>query len=137
MIERISADWILTESAAPLPQGSLSLDKASGLIEAIGLSEEEDFSGEGTTFLTPGLVNAHTHLELYAETPIPIRAGESMADWLTTVNLRNQTLTDEDRLEACRKSIHEMIKTGTTCVNDLTSCGMSLEALDQIGMRGV
>lgn len=91
----------------------------------------------GTTFLTPGLINAHTHLELYTETSLPILPGESMADWILKVIAVSREMTDNDKLRACHKSILEMIRTGTTCVNDITSTGVSLEALSQVGMRGI
>jgi len=54
-----------------------------------------------------------------------------------TVVERFHGRTDAERLESCHKSILEMIRTGTTCVNDITSTGMSFDALDQVGMRGI
>lgn len=137
-VEHLNCNWLLSPGKSPLPQGRLTLDKDSGRILEIGAQEGAESAPDGgTTFLTPGLINAHTHLELYAAEPIPVNPGETMSDWILKVIERNRQLTPEEKRQACRQSTLEMIRTGTTCVNDITSDGTSLDVLSQIGMRGI
>ncbi len=122
----------------PLEGGAVAIDKSTGLVAHIEREYESTEEREGgTTILAPGFINAHTHLELYASSPTPILPEESMADWLSQVTAQNKAQTKADRLQNCLKSILELIRTGTTFVNDITSDGASLDALSQIGMRGI
>lgn len=135
--EWIEADWLLTAGSPPQHGMRLAVDKDQGCIAAIEPGDGSTTNASGTTFLTPGLMNAHTHLELYAEAPIPLEAGETLADWILKVVARSRQMTEADRQQACRRSILEMVRNGTTCVNDITSTGTSLEVLSHIGLRGV
>ncbi len=137
-LDWLEADCLLTPGVPPQHRAALGVDKATGLLgESRGLDEKLDNDWGGTIFLTPGLVNAHTHLEQYADTPVPLLPGETIADWILKIVGLNRQKTDEDKRQACMKSILEMIRTGTTYVNDITSTGVSLEALSQVGMRGM
>jgi 5-methylthioadenosine/S-adenosylhomocysteine deaminase len=136
MPETLSADWLLTPGLPPQRGGRITFDRESGRI----LDVDTDVSSEeegGTTIVTPGLINAHTHLELYSETPRALAEGETMADWILAVIAQSRQMDYAARKKACQQSIVELIRTGTTCVNDITSDGASLEALSLVGMRGI
>ncbi len=138
-LEWIDADWLLSPGQPPQQEGAVGVDKTSGrIVGTQARSERTEYKdASGAYFLTPGLINAHTHLELYRPEPISKQSDDSMADWLLNVIEFSRNLTPAERLQNCLKSITEMIRTGTTCVNDITSTGASLEALSQVGMRGI
>jgi cytosine/adenosine deaminase-related metal-dependent hydrolase len=134
------ADWVLTPEEPPLYKAEVGIDKDSGKIVAFRQSVNDQGAADdqdGITVLTPGLINAHTHLELYSDQPIPVLPGESMADWLLKTYEWVRSLTPSDKRQACQRSVTEMIRTGSTCINDITSEGMSLDILSQVGMRGI
>ncbi len=137
-MNELSCDWLLTPHAEPLRQGQILMDKAEGRIQDVDQTQQDrPYADRGTVFLTPGLVNVHTHIELWMEKPIPIEPWETMADWIIKVAGHNRTMPEAVRKAACQKSIMEMIAAGTTCVNDITPTGMSLDFLSQVGMRGI
>lgn len=80
----------------------------------------------------PGLVDAHVHLQI-GELP---RVRRSFLPWLRAVIGQGQTSTDEDRLEACRSSMLELISSGCTAVAEIDSSGLSPAALRTLPMAG-
>lgn len=137
--ESYTAHWVLTPGQPPRQAMGVVINRDTGRIDHLYsvAAAEVAQPAEGTYILTPGLINAHTHLELYAGQPIPKAPGESMGDWLLKVIGYSRSLDDAGRKQACHKSIVELVRSGTTCVNDITSGGASLEALSEVGMRGV
>jgi cytosine/adenosine deaminase-related metal-dependent hydrolase len=133
----VSADWLLDPLKPPIAGGHVHIHPQTGKIASISSRLQECIPQKtGSTFLTPGLINAHTHLELHAETPIPLKPGETIADWILQVVAHSRSQTEADKVAACRQGVKEMLETGTTCVNDITSTGASITALSETGMRG-
>ncbi len=93
---------------------------------------------DGTHFMTiPGLVNAHTHTYMSAMR----NASDDLAfnDWLfgTIVPLERH-LAPEDSYWASLLSQAEMIRSGTTCFNDMEMhAGQTPRAVAESGMRAV
>lgn len=134
-LRHVFAHWLLTAAVAPVENAVLTFDTDTGAIVSIEGNQPIPDDLEGVFILTPGLINTHCHLELYAEAPIPFK--DSMVTWLATVTQTYKDRTDDEKRTACHKSLLEMVRTGTTCVNDITSTGVSLEVLSQIGLRGI
>lgn len=125
-----------------------SLAIGGGRITAIGEAAElEGLVGPGTRvidgsemFVTPGLVNAHIHLESCYD--------KGLMDDLPVVpwceryfSYTYGTLTDESYYWAALASLLACLKTGTTTVSDCgtiqTMEGSCVRAVDEIGMRAV
>ncbi|MBI3580675.1 MAG: amidohydrolase family protein [Nitrospinae bacterium] len=111
-------------AAAPVRDGAIAVHK--GLIEAVGHAsdfQERDFdeviSLSGQT-LTPGFVNAHSHLQFSAARG-KIPRGLSFADWIRRVIAFNASATAEEIFRGVEEGVAEMIATGTTSVADVAS----------------
>lgn len=100
--------------------------------------------GDAHGLLTPGLVNAHTHLSEGLITGL----GETLTlfEWAPAVIVPASLHLDRDLARAgARLKAAELVASGVTCVNDqfghmntgsLASLG-SVDALDEVGLRGV
>ncbi|MEA3199124.1 MAG: 5-methylthioadenosine/S-adenosylhomocysteine deaminase [Thermoplasmata archaeon] len=92
-----------------------------GMIEAIGpgLRADADVTVEaGGDILLPGFVNAHTH------SPMTLFRGLGddlpLEEWLRTrIWPAERRLTQDDIITGTQLALLEMIRTGTTCFNDM------------------
>ncbi|MGH7713377.1 MAG: amidohydrolase family protein [Gemmatimonadaceae bacterium] len=90
----------------------------------------------GNAFLLPGLINAHTHLELtamrgYLETGI-------FREWILRLTAaRSHALDDAALLASARLGIAEGLLAGITTYADTSSSGAVLDALVQMQVRGI
>lgn len=135
----LTAEWVLPITNPPIHRGYVRFE--AGRIEEVGRFDDLDtalcLSLLPDTFLTPGLINTHTHLEQSFPTPIPKAAGQSFSDWLMAVVAQTRAdNTPQARRERCRQGAEELLRTGTTAVNDIASGRESLEVLDSLGLRG-
>lgn len=141
-----AAHWVFPVGAAPIAHGFVALQgqtiTAVGSLNELAPSLHSELLGtlpnHGTTFITPGLINTHTHLELtlpHIPTPIPINADESMGDWLNKVITHRQS-SPHSPLEHCMAATQALLACGTTGVNDISTFGESFHALAACGLRG-
>jgi cytosine/adenosine deaminase-related metal-dependent hydrolase len=136
----IAAQWVLPMDAPPIEHGFVAL--ADGKIVVVGpLSElPADWpaaTARPGTVLTPGLVNAHMHLEQSFPEVIYKGADEPFSTWLLRVVARiQQESTPEDKFRRSLAGATEVLSTGTTCVNDIASGPESMQVLKQLGLRG-
>lgn len=81
-----------------------------------GIHPQAGVTDLGDVILLPGLINAHTHLELthFARDDAP---EGSFADWILSIPRRRGTLRVED---AVKDGIAQCLKFGVTCVGDIT-----------------
>ncbi|RJX36338.1 MAG: amidohydrolase [Desulfarculus sp.] len=90
----------------------------------------------GQGLLLPGLVNAHTHLELSGLTSLAPPAGDFVA-WLEQlVALRPDTLR-VNGAAATRAAAAALAADGTALVGDITNTGQARAALAQAGVSAV
>ncbi|MBI4666830.1 MAG: amidohydrolase family protein [Nitrospinae bacterium] len=84
----------------------------------------------------PGFVNAHCHLELsyLAGKMIP---GLPFTDWVRDLVKKRGKASPSRVDSAIRKAIRRLIETGTTCVGDISSTGLSTTHLREAGLRAV
>ncbi len=140
-LQVMTAQWVLPVNQAPIPNGFMAW--ADGQIVAVGPiaampSDWDSAAPQPGTLLTPGLVNAHVHLEQSFPAPIPKGDDEPFSVWLLRVVGVLQANTDpQARWQRCFNGALEALSTGTTCVNDIASAPESLQALDALGLRGV
>ncbi len=110
-------------------------------IAAIG-TQPEGFQAdkviEGKNKLAiPGLVNCHTHS--YMSFMRNVADDLSFMDWLFgTIDPIEQQMTDEDTYWGACLAIIEMMKSGTTCFNDMQmNIHQTTRAVKESGMRAV
>jgi aminodeoxyfutalosine deaminase len=136
----LAAQFVLPVSQPPIRDGALLID---GCIQAVGPRAvlKKGYPGVpwmdlGKAILLPGLVNVHTHLELSAlRGRIP--PGHSFVDWVINLLETRSSLTSETYTRAVEQGITELVRSGTTCVGEVSSTGASFAGLKKSGLRGV
>lgn len=137
---RLGAEWVYPVTAPPIPSGAVLVGD-DGRIVAVGPDGEvprppgvpaEHFAG---AIIMPGLVNAHSHLEL---TGFAGEVDEPQFDaWIRSVRRLKETRSAEDFRVAARKGVQQCFAAGVTTVADTGDSGAVAEALDELGGRGV
>ena len=132
------ADLVCPVEGAPIRRGALLT--ASGRVLAVGdeafvrpsipVAEERDF---GRAILIPGLVNAHTHLELSGIE----RESGPMEEWIVSLVREVRGWPAHLFLASARIGVAASLAAGVTCVGDVSISGESATAIAGGGMRGV
>jgi cytosine/adenosine deaminase-related metal-dependent hydrolase len=135
-----TAKWVLPIAAAPVEDGAVLVhgERISwvGPVSALPAGAECERVDLGDAVLMPGLVNAHSHLELTG-----LRGfleGLDFRAWLRTLTIvRRDLLTDADLLDASRLGIAEALRHGITTLADCTDSALPLSAMRELGVRGI
>ncbi|MBQ2936063.1 MAG: amidohydrolase [Lachnospiraceae bacterium] len=138
---------ILKNISAILPNGEKDEVKETSIyiegdrIVAIGnapegFAEEKVIDGKDKLVI-PGLINCHTHS--YMAFMRNVADDLSFMDWLFgTIDPIEQQMTDEDTYWGACLAILEMMKSGTTCFNDMQmNIHQTTRAVKESGMRAV
>lgn len=101
-----------------------------------GFREDKVINGQDRLVI-PGLINCHTHS--YMAFMRNVADDLSFMDWLFgTIDPIEQQMTDEDTYWGACLAIIEMIKSGTTCFNDMQmNIHQTTRAVKESGMRAV
>lgn len=136
---RLAAPWLFPADGAPVADGAVLIDDA-GRITAVGPAPEVPAPpGLATEHcpgaLLPGLVNAHTHLEL---TGMEGRAeAADFPAWIREVIALKAERTPADFLAAARQGLRDCWAGGVTTVADTGDSGAVIEALAEAGGSGI
>jgi cytosine/adenosine deaminase-related metal-dependent hydrolase len=90
----------------------------------------------GPSVILPGLVNAHTHLEL-TRLHGQVTGTSSFTQWLWEVVQRRRDWTREEYLDSTRTGARMALASGTTLVGDVSASGHSRKAMASERLRGV
>ncbi|MGI8494248.1 MAG: amidohydrolase family protein [Pyrinomonadaceae bacterium] len=140
----LSADHVLPISAAPISKGAVLIEK--DVILAVGTAEnlKKDYPAAeaenfGEAVIMPGLVNAHSHLELTAMRGFLDHLENDFSAWLLTLSkTRGEKLSDEDIEISAIWGALEGLRGGVTCFADIGRYGEAgFEALKKTGLRGI
>jgi cytosine/adenosine deaminase-related metal-dependent hydrolase len=134
----VRARWVLPIDRPPLDGGWVEID--DGRIAAVGKGHAPARCKDlGDVALLPGLVNAHTHLELsWMAGQIP--PADSMAQWIQALLSIRKTGPLEgapSERDAARQAIEAMRAAGTVLVGDISNTLATPELLAEVGMGGV
>ncbi len=132
-----SARWVFPVAGPPLANAIVVVrDAKIEAIEPAGRrTADVDF---GNAALIPGLVNAHTHLDLSgARGLIPPTDPAHFTDWLRGVIAYRRTRTPEQLQADIRAGLAECLSHGTTLIGDISSDGGSWEAVANSRARAV
>ena len=101
-----------------------------------GFQEDKVIDGKDRLVI-PGLINCHTHS--YMAFMRNVADDLSFMDWLFgTIDPIEQQMTDEDTYWGASLAILEMMKSGTTCFNDMQmNIHQTTRAVKESGMRAV
>ena len=137
----------IKDALVVLPQGEEDVIRETSLyiegdrIAAIGekpagFSEDKVIDGKDKLVI-PGLINCHTHS--YMSFMRNVADDLSFMDWLFgTIDPIEQQMSDEDTYWGANLAIIEMMKSGTTCFNDMQmNIHQTTRAVKESGMRAV
>jgi len=141
-VRAYEASWLITGAPgeAPIADGAVVLDEA-GRVLAVGPAASLRASHPSAQWtreraiLTPGLVNAHVHLELSAlrgET----RSGGGFGPWVASMMARRDVVQPEQDLDAIDAGISELLRAGTVAVGEVTNTLASVELLGSAPLLG-
>ena len=130
--------WLLPIDRPPIEHGWIEIerDRIVGLGRGRPPSVGQDL---GDVVLLPGLVNAHTHLELsWLSGKVP--PADTMPDWVRGL-LRERSSRadphDEVIVEAAGRAMSEARATGTVLVGDVSNTLITMPLLERAGLEGV
>jgi len=132
-----TARWVFPVSGPPLPHGTVAVQGDSiAAVEPHGVrTPDEDL---GNVALIPGLVNAHTHLDLSgARGRITPTDPAHFTDWLRGVIAFRRTRTPEQTQADTRAGLAECLRFGTTLLGDIASEGASWATVAAAQTRAV
>jgi aminodeoxyfutalosine deaminase len=134
------APVVLTMTGPPLLDGAVAVH--GDRVVAVGGRDDVVRRSAGARVrehrgvLTPGLVNAHTHLEYGpAFADLAVR-GLAFPAWIAELTARRRAMTTAGWLEAARGSVHAVLRSGTTAVADVVTTGPGVRAAALAGLAG-
>jgi cytosine/adenosine deaminase-related metal-dependent hydrolase len=134
---RYAARWVVPVCAPPIAHGVVAVDGER--IAYVGTRDggpPGDETDLGNVVVTPGLVNAHCHLELTA-----MRGFLEDIDFrrwiLRLTNARRAVLDRDALLDSARYGIEEGLLSGVTAYADTSSSGVVIQAMRDAGVRGI
>ncbi|MGX9728870.1 MAG: amidohydrolase family protein [Candidatus Electronema sp. VV] len=137
------APWLLPISSPPVADGSIAV--AAGIIAAVGPFREVRRSWPGAQViehpdcvLLPGLINAHTHLELshlayLGQQPAP----SSFPAWIEALlAVRSQAAADDAAmLQAARQALAQQQAEGVAVLADISNSGLTSQLAAEFSGR--
>ena len=137
------ARWVLPISSPPIRDGAIAVrgDK----IVSIGSSKtlrdrhhDATVQDLGESAIIPGLVNAHSHLELTAMRGFLENEESDFFGWLRKLTrARLERMTTDDLHISAVWGACEAARAGITCVADASDSALaSMNALREVGLRG-
>lgn len=134
---RYHARWVLPISSPPIRDGTVV--ELGGRIVYVGPRAGAPDGTDrdlGDCALLPGLVNAHTHLELTVFRGL--LEDLSFREWISRLQgMKMAVMTPERFLDSARFGILEGVRAGITTYADTCDSGMVLEAMRERGVRGI
>jgi len=134
---RYHARWVVPITAPPIENGTVVVDGQR--IAWVGPRREAPGGDDvdlGDAVLLPGLVNAHTHLELTVMRGF--LEGLEFVQWIRQLTAARAAVLDEAAmLDSARLGIAEGLLAGITTYADTCSSGVSMLAMRELGVRGI
>jgi 5-methylthioadenosine/S-adenosylhomocysteine deaminase len=136
-MKRYRARLVVPVTQPPIENGCVVEDEGKivyvGNVESAPAAEDHDF---GDAVLLPGLINAHTHLELTSMRGF--LEDLCFNDWIDRLrSSRKEALTDEMLLDSARYGIVEGLHAGITTYADTCATGFVMIAMLELGVRGI
>jgi len=138
-----SARWVLPIASPPIDNGAVLVDDSvivavgprSDLQTAFPHEPHEDF---GNAAILPGLINAHSHLELTIMRGFLEREEHDFFAWLKKLTIARLQMTDEDLFVSAACGAIEAARAGITCLGDSSSfAAQSMRAITKAGLRAI
>lgn len=139
-MRRYRASWVLPISEPPIKDGWVAVDR--GRVVATGRQSANRSEPEvdlGDVAVLPGLVNAHTHLEL-SYLHDEVAPASQFVTWVRGVMAARRQRPDPaspEILQALDRAIAESIASGTAVVGDISNTLVTYDALARSPLAAV
>lgn len=138
------APWVLPISSSPIADGAVAVDEARIVSVGPATVLREEFPESAirrfdSSAILPGLVNAHSHLELTAMRGFLEKEESNFFAWLRKLTVaRLERLTEDDLYVSAAWGACEAARAGVTCLADASDSAVSsVRALRDTGLRGI
>jgi aminodeoxyfutalosine deaminase len=132
------AAWVIPIDRAPVRDGIVGI--ADGRVTSVGTSSSQTAIQDlGNVALLPGLINAHTHLELSwlrGRVPPAARFPEWVRSMFATRGRPDAAMSPE-QIAQIADAIGEVRRTGTVAVGDISNSLASVGPMREAGLDGV
>ncbi len=137
MLFTLSARWIFPVAGPPLERGIVTI-RGERILAVEPHGHRTPDLDCGNAAIIPGLVNAHTHLDLSGACgQIPPTDPDHFTAWLRAVIAYRRTRTP-DQVEAdIRDGLAECLRYGTTLIGDISADGRTWNRLAEAPTRAV
>lgn len=137
-----SARWVLPIASGAVDFGAVAVEGEK--IVAVGESRDvmsqfphATMTDFGTSAILPGLVNAHSHLELTAMRGFLEREERDFFAWLRKLTIARMAMVADDLFVSAACGAMEAARAGITCIGDSSSVATcTMKAVGEIGLRG-
>jgi cytosine/adenosine deaminase-related metal-dependent hydrolase len=131
----LTASWIFPADGPPLKRGTVTIDgERIVALAAHGWRRADVDLGDAA--ILPGLVNAHTHLDLSGMRGLAPPSLD-FTGWLRQVIAFRRQRSPEQVREDIRAGLGECIRYGSTLIGDISADGSSWELLASAQLRAV
>lgn len=134
----VHADHVFPGDAPPIADGAVVVDE-HGVVAAVGRAADVVPKHAGAALerirgvVFPGLVNAHTHIELSAMRG-RVAGGRGFVAWVDSLIAQRPEVGVEEQSEAIDAAVLELARTGTVAVGEVTN---TLAAVGPLARRGI
>jgi 5-methylthioadenosine/S-adenosylhomocysteine deaminase len=138
-----TARWVLPIVSPAIEDGAVAIDGSKIVstgprVEVVSRFPGARVSDFGQTAILPGLVNAHSHLELTVMRGFLESEEHAFAAWLRKLTTARMAMTAEDLLVSATCGAIEAARAGVTCFGDSSSAAThAMKALQEVGLRGI
>ncbi len=129
-VRRFTPDWILIGER--FERGVAVAVADDGTIIELGGAPGRRVGG----VIVPGLVNAHTHLELSALAG-QVPAGMGLPLWVDLLMRLRGAVSEQQARAAIGRAVLALIQSGTAAVAEVTNSGLAIGALEAAKVQGV
>ncbi|CAN5858167.1 amidohydrolase [soil metagenome] len=144
MTSLYSARWVLPISSGPIEDGAIAIKESQITDVGTGASLVAKYPDSTVhhypdAAILPGLVNAHSHLELTAMRGFLESEESDFTGWLKKLTVaRLDVMTPDDRYVSAAWGATEAARSGVTALADsCDSAYESMKALGDVGLRGI
>jgi cytosine/adenosine deaminase-related metal-dependent hydrolase len=136
---RYHASWVLPIAAPPIRDGWVAMDRGRVVALGHGTFDHAVERDLGRVAILPGVVNAHTHLELsYLRDQVP--PAKDFVTWIRGVMAARRSRPDPRAAEIITtidEGIAEAVRCGTCLVGDITNTLVTFEPLTRSALAAV
>lgn len=140
MTRVFASDFVFLGEGAAIEGGAVVIDETNAIVEAGRASEVlPRHAGASVTrlsgLLMPGLVNAHTHVELsHLRGKVP--GGAGFMPWVEKVMMVRGTATEDDVAAGIDDGVRELVLSGTVAVGDVSNTLGAVHSLARAHIGG-